>query len=277
MSFAERYGYRSPKEVIQIESIDEPLRNGLWSLVKLQCWDYMRDDFLGYSSNREINVLCQRLWFSHFKLPLDELPNYWPQTVKFLRQQFFGCQWYDVYEFVEFVAQNYERGGFKDRFTKACNSLFERELSGYRFVAGKITRMTDQQEVAEVDQAIALSPDPVRNHLHRALELLSDRNAPDYRNSIKESISAVESLVAATVGSDKGTLGQLIKKLENEIGLHPALKAAFSNLYGYTSDEGGIRHALTDEEKVDFSDAKFMLVVCSAFVNFVVAKLSTAG
>jgi len=60
--------------------------------------------------------------------------------------------------------------------------------------------------------------------------------------------------------------------LEGEINLHPALRNAFSNLYGYTSDEGGIRHAILDAEKVSFEDAKFFLVVCSAFINFVEAK-----
>jgi hypothetical protein len=70
--------------------------------------------------------------------------------------------------------------------------------------------------------------------------LLSDRELPDYRNSIKESISAVENVVAKTVGVEKGTLGQLIKKLEDEINLQPTLRTAFSSLYGYTSDEGGI-------------------------------------
>ena len=74
---------------------------------------------------------------------------------------------------------------------------------------------------------------------------------------------------ASVVGAEKGTLGQLIKKLEHEIELHPALRDAFSKLYGYTSDEGGIRHALMESQSVDFNDAKFMLVVCSAFVNFV--------
>jgi hypothetical protein len=96
---------------------------------------------------------------------------------------------------------------------------------------------------------------------------------PDYRNSIKESISAVESLVKVTAGSDKGTLGQLTKKLEVDIQLHPALTAAFSSLYGYASDEGGIRHALMDSDSIAFEDAKFFLVVCSAFVNFVEAKI----
>ncbi len=52
--------------------------------------------------------------------------------------------------------------------------------------------------------------------LKRALELFSDRGSPDYRNSIKESISAVESFVIFTTGKDKGTLGQLTKKLETE-------------------------------------------------------------
>jgi hypothetical protein len=118
---------------------------------------------------------------------------------------------------------------------------------------------------------------PVHKHLRRSLELLSDRNTPDYRNSIKEAISAVESLVILILKADKGTLGQLIKKLEDEIGLHPALRKAFSNLYGYTSDEAGVRHALTEAEKVDFNDAKFMLVVCSAFINFVEGKVLIKG
>ncbi|MFY9907088.1 MAG: hypothetical protein WBD45_07565 [Terriglobales bacterium] len=113
-------------------------------------------------------------------------------------------------------------------------------------------------------------------HLNRALELLSDRKSPDYRNSIKESISAVESLVSTTVGA-KGTLGQLIKRLGDEIELHPALGKMFGTLYGYTSDADGIRHALMDLPTLTFDDAKFFLVVCSAFVNFAQAKVATAS
>jgi len=124
----------------------------------------------------------------------------------------------------------------------------------------------------EIDLALEGPRDPVHAHLRRALELLSDRASPDYRNSIKESISAVESLVGSTVG-EKGTLGQLIKKIEENVGLHPALRAAFSSLYGYTSDEDGIRHAILELQNITFEDAKFFLVVCSAFVNFVRGKV----
>jgi hypothetical protein len=157
-----------------------------------------------------------------------------------------------------------------------CNAALEKEVSAYRFVDGLISRITDETEIAEIDRALDNARDSVRTHLRRALELLSDREAPDYRNSIKESISAVESLVATVVG-EKGTLGQLLKKLEDEISLHPALKAAFSSLYGYTSDQDGIRHAILESKDLAFEDAKFFLVVCSAFVNFVESKVAASG
>src|SRR5690606_3743666 len=114
--------------------------------------------------------------------------------------------------------------------------------------------------IEEVERAIQTAQGPVRAHLQRALEMLASREAPDYRNSVKESISAVESLVSLTLGTEKGTLGQLLKKLEDEIGLHPAIKTGFSNLYGYASDEGGIRHALLEVTNVKHEDAQFFLV-----------------
>ena len=80
--------------------------------------------------------------------------------------------------------------------------------------------------------------------------------------------------VTAVLGQ-KGTLGQLVKKLESDIGLHPASGKAFGHLYGYTSDEDGIRHSILESATVDFEDAKFFLVVCSAFANFVSFKVKT--
>lgn len=56
--------------------------------------------------------------------------------------------------------------------------------------------------------------------------------------------------------------------------LHKALKTGFSSLYGYASDAEGIRHAMLDESKLSFSDAKYMLVSCSAFVNYLIGKIA---
>lgn len=280
MRFSERYGYKKVREVVQLESMDEPLRNALWSLLKLHVWDRVQHStgiYGGYhlssSGNREIAALSQRIWFSYFKKPLDKLDDDWNKVYSQLRTHFFEAEWYEVYDFIEFVANNYERYQFRDNFMEAINRALEREVSAYRFVDRVIAQLTEQQEVEEIEDALARARGPVQTHLRRALELLASRDHPDYRNSIKESISSVESLVALTVKDEKGTLGQLLKRLEDEIKLHPALKSAFSNLYGYTSDEGGIRHALLEAQTVRFEDAKFFLVVCSAFVNFVIAKV----
>ncbi|WP_299267908.1 AbiJ-NTD4 domain-containing protein [uncultured Psychrosphaera sp.] len=279
MSFSERYGYKPVREIIQIESMDDPLRSGLWSLLKLYCWDDASNSsamhggyYISESSNKELYYLSTKLWFNYFKKPLDNLDNDWSKVLSQLRHHFFESEWYEAYDFIEFIANNYNRYQFKDAFYKACNDLFEKEMSAYRFVDGVITRITEQQEIQEIEDALESKFGPVTTHIRRSLELLSDRNQPDYRNSIKESVSAVESLVAQILGVETGTLGQLIKKLESEIELHPALKTAFSSLYGFSSDEGGIRHALMEKDNNDYHDAKFMLVVCSAFINYVEGK-----
>jgi hypothetical protein len=48
-------------------------------------------------------------------------------------------------------------------------------------------------------------------------------------------------------------------------------------MYNYTSGEGGIRHCIMDESNVGLTEAKFMLVSCSAFVHYLIMKARDAG
>lgn len=273
--FSERYGFKSVREVIQVDSMDDALRSGVWSIIKMHVWDHVERPKYGYNlvdgHNHYVVDLLKKLWLNYFKYPLDTLGDSWATVQPGLRKHFFGCQWYEVYDFVEFIATAYARRGFKEPFIADCNSLFAREVSAYRFVDDIVVRITTDAEIQAIERALDEAEGGVRIHLQRSLELLSSRSAPDYRNSIKESISAVESLVAIVLGA-KGTLGQLLKKMEEDKGLHTALKSAFSNLYGYTSDEGGIRHALLEKESVDYEEAIFFNVVCSAFISYVYGK-----
>ncbi len=276
MKFSERYGHKSARQAIQLESMDADLRTSLWNVLRLYIWNHIAYASGGYylsaTGNSELNVFCTDLWCDYFKISLDELDDDFDVTIEVLNKYFFSCQWYEVYDFIEFSVEHFPFPP-KHEFVKSINDVLKRELSGYRLVNGSIVKITDQVELKEIDSALDESKGSVRTHLNRALELLSDRKDPDYRNSIKESISAVESLVQETLGA-RGTLGQLVKKLEDEINLHPALAGAFGKLYGYTSDAEGIRHALLETDKLSFEDAKFFLVVCSAFVNFVQARIA---
>jgi hypothetical protein len=66
-------------------------------------------------------------------------------------------------------------------------------------------------------------------------------------------------------------------KKSGKVKLHKLLIDAFDKLYLYTCDDGGIRHALKDDLGPDAEDAKFMLVACSAFVNYLTVKATKAG
>ena len=72
-------------------------------------------------------------------------------------------------------------------------------------------------------------------------------------------------------------MGQALKLIKEKVGLHSALEKGFSSIYGYTSDADGIRHAMIDDSACDFDDAKYMLVSCSAFINYLVMKAAKSG
>lgn len=159
-------------------------------------------------------------------------------------------------------------------YVDELNDLFETEFVGYRFIGGKITPISDENEVKSIQETLLVVNEGAKEHIQKALSFLSDRDNPDYKNSIKESISAVESVCQIITGDDKATLGEALKKLEGKgLHLHTAMRKAFSALYGYTSDQGGIRHAEgMFASDVSFEEAKYMLVSCCAFVNFLIAE-----
>ena len=286
MRFSQRMGITSAEKIVQIESIDEDLRNSLWSALSAIYWrKFNRPKYdMGTRCDRvsgsNLDGLFTALWLHYFKRPIDTIPALFHDENNALgriRKYFFSAEWFEIYDFIEFVAE-YGPKERKDDFIVACNSFLERENSGYRFVNGKIVGISSSDEVSEIESAISSSTPyyGVKQHLSSAISLLSDRQNPDYRNSIKESISAVESLCKSISGNDSATLGAALKELERRSQLHPALKSAFSSLYGYTSDTGGIRHALMEESILTGADARFMLISCSAFVNYVIASTSSA-
>lgn len=267
--FSERSGYKSPKEIIQSESMDDDLRTGLWNCVSL-CLESTSSPISYFDDYFKFII---RLWADFFKRPIDTIEYSCSQNYSFIKSHFMNFEWFEVYDFLEFLYDNYPKD--TKHFLYSCNKILERELSAYRFVSGKIVKIISDIEISEINEAISSPFDSINNHFNRALELLSDKKNPDYRNSIKESISAVESMCRIISQNEKVTLGEALKLLEQRgILLHPSLKDSFNKLYGYTNDEKGIRHSLFDEKNsLSFEDAKFMLVTCASFVNYLKIKL----
>jgi hypothetical protein len=282
-SFSYRKGLKKARTQMQVDSMDDALRNRLWNVLDFYYWSKashaivrIMDPYEDSDISRHMRSFLNKLWHHHFARPVDEISLQWTKVYQVLRERYFKFEWNEVYDFLEFVANNFEDKETIKKFTKTCNSVLEEEFSAYRFVGYQITQMTEEEEISEIEEALGTPSKPVRTHLKNSLKLLSDRKSPDYRNSIKESISAVEAICRLITKDKNDTLGQALKEVESKIGLHGALKKAFSNLYGYTSSADGIRHSLMDEPKLGFEDAKFMLVSCSAFVNYLTSKAEKA-
>lgn len=159
-------------------------------------------------------------------------------------------------------------GVAREEYLKEMNNAFKKNYVGYRFTGNVITPITNETEIEEILKA--QENKRVSVHIEKAKEFLSNRKNPDYENSIKESITAVELMCNKNTNSEKSTLGDALKLIEKKgISIHPALKSAFDNLYGYTSDASGIRHAGSiGGPEATFEEARYMLVSCSAFINY---------
>jgi hypothetical protein len=193
-SFSQRKGLKPIKSIIQKESMDDELRTRLWNALYFY---YFEDVDAGGYPIQDMYVFARSLWAAHFKYAIDTLPMTGNKFVGYLRQKFFKFAWNEVYDLIEAVITYYPYEPKSNTFIDHCNYVLEQELAAYRIVGGHITDITSEQEIAAIEDALAIAPNPVKAHLDRALELFADRENSDYRNSIKESISAVEAIVVA--------------------------------------------------------------------------------
>lgn len=283
MKFSQRYEYTPSTKSIQYETMDIELKNGLWNALRIHIINKIEK----YNRNWEESdfyFFSIIIWRDLFKIPIDEIPESVNRTEIYIKNYFFDSNWYEALDFIEFVANIDQIEFFLPSFDfkNYCNKMLEREFSAYRFIGDYITPISNEYEIKGIENALIetdsnITLRGINIHLKSALEKLSDRKNPDYRNSIKESISAVESMCKIISKNDKATLSSTIGKLKNNIEIHTHLESGFKNIYNYTSDSDGIRHALTDNPNCDFEDAKYMLVSCSAFINYLIVKANKAG
>lgn len=273
--FSERYGYKSVRDSLQFECINHELRNAIWNVFFEYFLSHIRDAYFKNMSEFT-QIFVTEIWCDFFNLPLDRLTETYFRPFPTIKEHFFNCEWYEIYDLLEFIALHYPFEDL-DKLIEEFDSVLENFNAGYHFVfKHKISPIHSEIEIKAIEEALENTPDPIQIHLNEALKLLSNKKNPDYRNSIKESISAVESICKLITKNPNSTLGKCLNRIENKVGLHPALKEAFRKLYGYTNDSNGIRHALLKESNLDSEDAVFMLVSCSTFINYLLAKAGKA-
>ncbi len=261
------------------KELSKELRALLWQLV----YKSLNED-----TNFDHNVKVLGSFIGHWKwilydyhvtheyLMADEFENNSVILTKKLKALFSGGSYAKVFGFLQFVIRHRSQ---PYQFAVNLDHILSTGRSAYRVLDQcTIIPITSEAERVTLHRAFAdLAASEfrgARTHLNTAG---SELTAGDYTSSIRESIHAVE-FVARTL-APSGKLSEALAKLEKSAAIHGGLKNGFSSIYGYTSDQQGVRHPLLDDSQaqVDEADAVFMIGACAAFVSYMIHKARLAG
>ena len=276
--FSDRNKIEPINTQMQVTKFDQRTRTALSNL--LYEWIYYNENYnIRYDFYRDLIINVFSEFFDSNK---QGDINYNDEIIfkHYIHDNIINGTYHDVLTLAEYITQYYDDCGQTVidcaiyNYKQALNDLFEKEYVGYRFVGDYIVAITDKVEVEAIEETLDCEIQVCKTHISNAVKYLADRENKDYKNSIKESISAVEAICRIITGKESAVLSDALKLLEKSgITLHSCLKTAFEKLYSYTSDEGGIRHSeKLFESNVTFDDAKYMLVSCCAFVNYLIPK-----
>lgn len=208
-----------------------------------------------------------RLWDDYYAMAVDQYPSV-PAARRKICDALNQEPAHKVFDLIELLL---EISNWPKAIIERINFIFEREGSVHRVVGGEIVDRMDSEEISEVEAALALPEESIKRHIRQALRLLKGE-APNYGASMAQSITAAETAVDVILGEHR-TLGDGLSELERRgFPMHGAFKSALAMLYGFTSDADGIRHGKTGEGlAANGPNARFLLVACSAFVNFLLS------
>ena len=270
--FSTRMGIE-PNE-IQIGSINDKLKARIWNAIHEFCF---QDSCLIERMDPGLRIMqyypisqdkiIARIFDGVFKEDASLRYN-----VHDFRDRFFKLKWNRIYDLVDFMLSDFgfvRLGSLRDKF----NCVLKEESAGYRIICNKVTPITNELEIHEVEKARHTGIGEIDEHIETAISRLSDRDSPDPRNAAKEAISAVEALCIKITGDSNADLRKALREIKkrNPKLFDPHLGKAVDELYSFSSEASGVRHSHAEgKTQVGFDEAKFMVVTCSAIINYLV-------
>lgn len=238
--------------------------------------------FSRVSYNKYISSPLSEILKSYFVDVEGSFSDNYPKLVEDIklhyRYNFESGPYNKIFDFIQYMLKF---DVVRKKVSARVNLILEQEFSYYRVfdgdIIGPLVSETDAETIrAALERTSTVGAGGPRSHIRNAIQAL---NTGDFSGSVRESIGAVESLSKVLASNPKAELASALSVLEKSANIHGGMKAAFAKLYGYTSDEKGIRHALLFEGKssVDEADALFMIGACSAFVTYLITRANDTG
>jgi hypothetical protein len=183
-----------------------------------------------------------------------------------------GLDWWEFYDLCEELLRI---TGVADEIAKEIDAIFVQDSLPYTITPSGIAwRLSPPaQEVVAETRHLLTQPELVgpSQQWEKASGHLSKR-PPDPENCIKDAVGALEGLARILANKPSETLGQIIKPLAPQLGMHSALANAVSNVYGYRGDEQAIAHGATSPLSDIIAEAELVLHWCAATMVYLIKK-----
>lgn len=256
-SFSDRHGYApSDREVSVREDAPSELREALVQIGRR----------IGLGDGRIRDIICEVL------LRLATAGDWPPDAIEYeIRKLIEGCEWYRVYDIAErLYAHAHHRA---QEFEDLLNKYFREHGIGWQMVEGKIlTRGQESFEMA-VRAAIttldAAGRNTASNEIHEAIRDLSRRPNPDITGAIQHGVAALECVARDICGDSKATLGQLLDRYPDRLGIPKPLDDAVEKAWGYASEMG--RH-LREGRVPSHEDAELIVGIAATVATYLSKK-----
>lgn len=254
-SFSRRHGLNRPDAEISVryEAPDE-LRDAVVSIA-YRC---------GLKPTELRQVLCAMLYRSPDPTNWSEFPNVDSEV----RELIHACEWFEVYDLVELLADRCERSGTD--FVDEMNRMFRIKGVGWQLVGSRLeVRGSEAFELAVNEgqaELVRRGNGTAANELHEAILDLSRRPQPEVSGAIQHAMAALE-CVARDVCGSKDTLGDLLRR-------HPDLfprpvDQIVEKAWGYTSNYG--RH-LTEGNPPAFDEAELVVGLSGVLARYLARR-----
>ncbi len=284
LTFSQRHGYEPLPQAMRLEELSDNLR--------IEIFNAVRSLFLGIDSNSSqfLSVQQKRLiecvsgeFLGQTEdtiikgfIPVSEVP-------KRIKEAILKDKFNRILDLIEITIKHGfivpEMGRDTEIFVHCVHDLFQKHSAPYRLDISHSPHhflpicSKEQGDLLLKDIRMIQNGgmEGAETHLRQAANHL---NKQQFANSVKESISAVES-VARRISPRSKTLGVALNSLEkNGVLTNKQLKDGFEKLYAYTNSEEGVRHSLVfkDSPDIGLDEAVFMFGSCASFAAYLVSK-----
>ena len=288
LTFSQRCGYESLPKPMRLEELSNDLRRELWNVLRGFLLSIRKSYGGGYYFPNATCRLLERILGRVLKIPEDEIDTSYGGVFNIFKELILSAPFNVVLDIAQIMANESPRmvnarsleGRFHNNMVvNRIKDLFERYSAAYSLDTSHRPFQFFPHSGKEQGKAIQQSLKTIRDsgmegaatHLRQAAEHI---NARQYADSIRENISAVES-VARRIAPNENTLGDALKSLEKrELLKNKQLKKGFEQIYAYTNSEEGVRHSLVfkDSADVGLDEAMFMFGACASFAAYLTNK-----